>query len=95
MINGVLRRFTCSRQSLELMVYDWFNRGGDGSSDPKPAAPQPEPSPEATPGPRHLLKMRPWLGRAYPSEGSTGGGQGRTGTRTCRFTGSGAIPGGS
>ena len=34
------------------MVYDWFNRGGDGSSDPKPTpAPQPEPSPESTPEP--------------------------------------------
>ena len=34
------------------MVYDWFNRGGDGSSDPKPTpAPQPEPSPECTPEP--------------------------------------------
>ena len=34
------------------MVYDWFNRGGDGSSDPKPTpAQQPEPSPECTPEP--------------------------------------------
>ena len=34
------------------MVYDWFNRGGDGSSDPKPTpAPQPEQSPECTPEP--------------------------------------------
>ena len=33
------------------MVYDWFNRGGDGSSDPKPTpAPQPEPSPECHAG---------------------------------------------
>ena len=32
------------------MVYDWFNRGAEGSSEPQPApSPQPKPSPDSSP----------------------------------------------
>ena len=34
------------------MVYDWFNRGGDGASEPQPTpSPEPTPSPGPTPEP--------------------------------------------
>jgi len=34
------------------MVYDWFNRGGDGTSEPQPTpSPEPTPSPGPTPEP--------------------------------------------